>query len=97
MQAAEVTIYVTEYCGYCAMAKRLLSQKQVRFTQINVEGRDDLRTWLVKASGQRTVPQIFINGNSIGGFSELSALEKQGALDARLAEAPRADAPAMPR
>ena len=40
MQAAEVTIYVTEYCGYCAMAKRLLTEKQVRFTQINVEGRD---------------------------------------------------------
>ncbi|XWJ71623.1 glutaredoxin 3 [Sorangium cellulosum] len=97
MQAAEVTIYVTEYCGYCTMAKRLLTQKQVRFTQINVEDRDDLRAWLVKASGQRTVPQIFINGNSVGGFSELSALEKQGALDARLAEAPRADAPAMPR
>ncbi|WP_437966677.1 glutaredoxin 3 [Sorangium sp. So ce260] len=97
MQAAEVTIYVTEYCGYCTMAKRLLSQKQVRYTQINVEGRDDLRTWLVKASGQRTVPQIFINGVSIGGFSELSALEKQGELDPRLAEAPSADAPAMPR
>ncbi|WP_437732863.1 glutaredoxin 3 [Sorangium sp. So ce1335] len=97
MQAAEVTIYVTDYCGYCTMAKRLLSQKQVRFTQINVEDRDDLRAWLVKASGQRTVPQIFINGNSIGGFSELSALEKQGELDTRLAEAPRADAPTLPR
>ncbi|AUX47855.1 glutaredoxin [Sorangium cellulosum] len=97
MQAAEVTIYVTEYCGYCAMAKRLLTQKQVRFTEINVEGRDDLRAWMVKASGQRTVPQIFINGDSVGGFSELSALDKKGQLDARLNEPPRADAPTLPR
>ena len=97
MQAADVTIYVTDYCGYCAMAKRLLTQKQVRFTEINVESRDDLRAWLVKASGQRTVPQIFINGASIGGFSELSALDKQGGLDPRLGEAPSADAPPMPR
>ncbi len=97
MQAAQVTIYVTDYCGYCTMAKRLLSQKQVSFTQINVEGRDDLRAWLVKASGQRTVPQIFINGKSVGGFSELSALDKQGQLDTRLSEAPSADAPDLPR
>lgn len=97
MQAAEVTIYTTTYCGYCAMAKRLLAQKQVQFTEINVEGRDDLRAWLVEASGQRTVPQIFINGRSVGGFTELSALDKKGELDARLAEAPAAGAPAMPR
>src|SRR5690348_14944481 len=97
MQAADVTIYVTEYCGYCTMAKRLLSQKQVQFTQINVEGRDDLRAWLVKASGQRTVAQIFINGVSIGGFSVSSALEMQGQLDPCLAEAPSPDAPALPR
>ncbi|WP_437527724.1 glutaredoxin 3 [Sorangium sp. So ce726] len=97
MQAAEVTIYVTDYCAYCAMAKRLLTQKQARFTEINVENRDDLRAWLVKASGQRTVPQIFINGASVGGFSDLSALDKEGGLDPRLAEAPSADAPPMPR
>jgi glutaredoxin 3 len=97
MQAAEVTIYTTTYCGYCAMAKRLLAQKQVQFTEINVEDRDDLRAWLVEASGQRTVPQIFINGSSVGGFTDLSALDKKGELDARLAEAPGAGAPAMPR
>lgn len=97
MQAAEVIVYVTDYCGYCAMAKRLLTQKQVRFTQINVEARDDLRTWLAEASGQRTVPQIFINGKSIGGFSELAALDKKGELDALLREAPSADMPALPR
>jgi glutaredoxin 3 len=97
MQAAEVILYVTDYCGYCAMAKRLLTQKQARFTQINVEARGDLRAWLVEASGQRTVPQIFINGKSIGGFSELAALDRKGELDALLGEAPSADAPALPR
>jgi glutaredoxin 3 len=97
MQAAEVTIYVTDYCGFCARAKRLLTEKQVRFTEVNVEERQDLRTWLRKASGQQTVPQIFINGKSIGGFTDIAALHVAGELDALLAEAPEDAAPVMPR
>ena len=93
---ASVTIYTTTYCGFCVRAKSLLTQKHVRFTEVNVGERQDLRTWLVGASGQRTVPQIFINGASIGGFSELAALEKKGALDPLLAEAPPADMAALP-
>lgn len=97
MRAAEVTIYVTDYCGFCARAKRLLTEKKVRFTEINVEGRQDLRTWLHEVSGQSTVPQIFINGKSTGGFTDVAALDDSGELDALLDEEPDASGPAMPR
>jgi len=95
--AAVVTIYVTDYCGFCARAKRLLTEKRVRFTEVNVEDRTDLRAWLREASGQRTVPQIFINGRSVGGFTDISALDEAGELDPLLEEVPDADAPPMPR
>lgn len=95
--AAEVILYVTEYCGFCTRAKRLLTQKGVRFTEIHVEGRTDLRAWLREASGQHTVPQIFINGRSVGGFTDVSALDEAGELDPLLEAPPDADAPLLPR
>jgi glutaredoxin 3 len=97
MQAADVTLYVTGYCAYCTRAKHLLTEKRVSFTEINVDDRQDLRRWLRQVSGQQTVPQIFINGKSIGGFTELAALEKRGELDALLGDAPDAGAPAILR
>lgn len=93
---ASVTIYTTAYCGFCTRAKRLLSQKNVRYNEINVEERPDLRAWLVKASGQRTVPQVFINGKSVGGFSDISALDSEGKLDPLLGTPPSPDLPALP-
>jgi len=94
---AEVTIYVTEYCGFCARAKHLLSEKRVRYTEVSVEGRTDLRAWLREVSGQRTVPQVFINGRSVGGFTDVSALDEAGELDPLLEEPPEAGAPPLPR
>ncbi|AKT36182.1 glutaredoxin 3 [Chondromyces crocatus] len=94
---ANVTIYVTGYCPYCTRAKALLSQKGVKYTEVNVESRDDLRRWMHQASGQRTVPQIFINGQSVGGFSDIAALDKAGQLDPLLAKPAGPDSPAMPR
>jgi glutaredoxin 3 len=93
---ASVIIYTTEYCGFCTRAKRLLAEKQVKYTEIDVGDRPDLRTWLVKASGQRTVPQIFINGKSIGGFSDMSALDSAGKLDPLLSAAPAQDLAPLP-
>ncbi len=95
--AADVTIYVTGYCGFCVRAKRLLSEKGVRYTEVDVEGRDDLRTWLRQTTGQRTVPQVFINGQSVGGYTDIAALDEAGELDTMLREAPEAGAAAMPR
>ncbi len=92
---ADVAIYTTGVCPYCIAAKRLLDQKGAPYREIRVDDRDELREWLVEASGQRTVPQIFINGASIGGYSELADLQKAGKLDAVLASAPSADAVAL--
>jgi glutaredoxin 3 len=94
---AEVLIYTTGYCPYCQMAKQLLSRKKARFEEIDVEDRPDLRSWLLSASGQRTVPQVFINGQSVGGFTDISALDRKGELDRLLGEAKASAGPELPR
>lgn len=78
---AKIEVYTKQNCPYCVSAKRLLTKKGVAFEEIDVEDRDDLRRWLVEASGQMTVPQIFAHGRSLGGFSDIDALDKQGKLD----------------
>jgi glutaredoxin 3 len=94
---ADVQIYITTWCPYCTAAKSLLGRKGAAFTEIDVEGRQDLRRWLVSATGQRTVPQVFVNGQPLGGFSDIEALDQEGELDALLAEAPAGESPALPR
>ncbi len=81
MTAPKVTIYTTAYCPYCARAKRLLEKKGVAYEEIDAEGKDELRTWLVEKTGQQTVPQIFVGERSLGGFSDIDALDRKGLLD----------------
>lgn len=88
MAAAEVVVYLTPWCGYCRAAEALLQKKRVDYNRIDVSGDVETRQWLRERTGQRTVPQIFINNESIGGFSELSALERSGQLDAKLDQPP---------
>lgn len=97
MASAQVTVYSTDYCPFCARAKALLKQKRVDFVEVNVEDRPDLRSWLRSASGQTTVPQVFVNNRSIGGFSDMSALDHQGELDGLLGEPAPAGLQALPR
>lgn len=80
----EVRIYVTTRCPYCVMAKRLLESREIPYTSIDVTTDVETRQWLVEVSRQRTVPQIFIGERSIGGYDELSALDRAGKLDALL-------------
>jgi glutaredoxin 3 len=81
-----VEIYTTPICGYCAMAKRLLTSKGVRYTEIDVMAAPDKRSEMTRRSGGgRTVPQIFIDGAPVGGCDELHALERAGKLEALLA------------
>lgn len=87
---ADVQMYKTSYCPYCVRAAALLKRKGVAYREIDVSHDDATREWLVEATGQRTVPQIFINGQSIGGCDELHALERAGRLDALLNEPPAA-------
>ncbi len=84
MAAPKITVYTKQSCPFCVRAKRLLDRKGVSYEEISVEGRDDLRGWLVEKTGQMTVPQIFAGERSLGGFSDLSALDGEGKLDAIL-------------
>ena len=79
-----VRVYTKSNCPYCVRAKALLTKKGVAFEEIDVEKDDSLRTWLVEKTGQRTVPQIFIGERSLGGFSDVDALDRKGELDAIL-------------
>ena len=84
---AKVEVYSTNYCPYCMRAKALLRSKGVAFEEIDVTDDPELRAKMVKrAGGRRTVPEIFINGEIIGGCDELYALELSGELDTLLAQ-----------
>lgn len=82
---ARVRMYTTNVCPYCIRAKTLLKAKNVTFEEINVSGDHETREWLVKTTRRRTVPQIFINDEAIGGYDELRALDSTGELDKKLA------------
>jgi glutaredoxin 3 len=82
---AKVEIYSTMWCPFCHHAKRLLSNKGVEFTEIDVGmSGTKKKEMLVRAEGRRTVPQIFIDDVGIGGCDELYALESDGKLDPML-------------
>ncbi len=84
---AQIKIYTREYCGYCSAATSLLDGKQLAYEEIDCTGDDTIRAWLRTATGQSTVPQIFIDDRSIGGYTELRALARSGELDKLLADA----------
>jgi len=77
---AEVLIYRTTYCPYCDMAERLFASLDVAVKKIDVTNDPEQRSWLIKETGQRTVPEIFIEGKPIGGFSDANALHQRGEL-----------------
>jgi glutaredoxin 3 len=83
---SEVTVYRTRFCGYCVAAARLLQREHVGFRELDVSADPERRRWLVHATGQHTVPQIFIGERSIGGYEELAALVRNGELRTLLAE-----------
>ncbi len=82
----DVTIYTREYCGYCSRAKALLQSKGVDFVEHDATYSQELRAEMIaKANGGSTFPQIFINGDHVGGCDDLHALDREGKLDAMLA------------
>lgn len=82
-----VEIYTTPFCPYCQAAKRLLQKKGADYTEIDVSQDPDLRAKMTqRANGRRTVPQIFIAGQHVGGSDDLHALDYAGKLDPMLAE-----------
>lgn len=83
---AKIEIYTTPWCGYCARAKALLEKKGAAYEETDVMEDSVKRTEMRERSKRTTVPQIFINGQHIGGSDELAALEQAGRLDALLAQ-----------
>lgn len=83
---AKVEIYTTMWCGYCARAKSLLEKKGAAYQEMDVMEDAAKRSEMRERSKRTTVPQIFINGQHIGGSDELAALEQAGELDALLAQ-----------
>ena len=81
-----VTIYTTSYCPYCHAAKDLLESRGVAFEEIDVTGDHAERARLAERTGRRTVPQVFVGGEAIGGYDDLAALERDGRLGALLGE-----------
>lgn len=81
---AKVIIYTKDNCPYCKMAKELLSARHIAFNEIRVDLDESKRDEMMQLSNRRTVPQIFINDQSIGGYDDLAALAKSGKLDGLL-------------
>jgi len=84
VSAPAVTMYATGWCPYCARARALLEGKGVAWTEIDIEAEPARRADMIKRSGERTVPQIFIGDRHVGGSDELYALDRSGELDVLL-------------
>jgi glutaredoxin 3 len=83
---AKIEIYTTPFCGYCSRAKGLLDGKGAVYEEMDVMMDDKKRTEMRARAKRATVPQIFINGEYIGGSDELHALDSAGKLDALLTQ-----------
>lgn len=83
---AKVIVYSSAHCPYCVMAKQMLERKGVDFSEVRVDLDPAKRQEMMEKSKRRTVPQIFINNEAIGGYTDMLALEKARQLDTMLAQ-----------
>jgi glutaredoxin 3 len=90
---AHVVLYTTPWCGFCRAALALLQQRRISHVEVDVVGNDAARDWLAEITGQTTVPQVFVRGRSIGGYTELAALARNGELDRMLKASPQPQGP----
>jgi glutaredoxin 3 len=81
---AQVEIYTTMWCPYCARARALLQKKGVRFTEFDIDDEPSRRSEMIRRAGRTSVPQIFIDGEHIGGCDDMVALDRAGKLDPKL-------------
>ena len=80
---SKVEIYTWQYCPFCIRAKSLLKKKNINFTEYKIDGDEDSRALMTeRADGRRTLPQIFIDNEGIGGCDDLYTLENENKLDA---------------
>jgi glutaredoxin 3 len=86
IKMAKIIMYTTEVCPYCIRAEQLLLRKGVTLIdKIRVDLSPELRIAMVELTGRRTVPQIFIGDQHVGGYDDLAALDQAGLLNALLA------------
>lgn len=83
---SNIKVYTSPYCGYCSAAKHLLASRGYEFEEIDLWGNPILMQEIMRKSGQRTVPQIFIGEHSVGGYRELLAAASSGELEALAAD-----------
>ncbi|MBQ0822572.1 glutaredoxin 3 [Microvirga terrae] len=77
-----ITIYTKSWCPYCSAAKKLLGEKGVAFTEIDIEKKPEARAEMIqRANGRSTVPQVFIGEKHVGGCDDLYALDDRGQLE----------------
>ena len=76
-----ITMYTGPMCSFCDAAKRLFSRNNIKYQEIDISTKDNLRVEMIKkANGKRTIPQIFFDDHHVGGYMELRELEKNGKL-----------------
>ena len=81
----KVVMYCTEVCPYCVRAEQLLKRKGVTaIEKIRIDLQPEMRDIMIGKTGRRTVPQIFINGEHVGGYDDMAALDRAGKLDVML-------------
>jgi len=84
---AKILMYSTAVCPYCVRAEQLLKRKGIQeIEKIRVDLQPELRAAMVEKTGRRTVPQIYINGQHVGGYDDLASLDQAGELDKLLAK-----------
>ncbi len=86
---ANIEIYTKDWCSFCKGAKSLLNQKGLKYVELDVTHNHNLETEMQNRSNRRSVPQIFIDGNHIGGSDDLRALSRRGDLDGLTSEGSR--------
>lgn len=81
MSQPKIIVYSGRFCGYCTAAERLLQSKKVQYDLIKVDEDQAKFDHMMKITGRRTIPQIFIDDYHVGGFDDLAALNQSGKLD----------------
>ncbi len=84
MSQPKIVMYCGRFCGYCTAAERLLQSKNVKYERIKVDEDPSMFEHMMKITGRRTIPQIFIDDRHIGGFDDLVAINHSGELDTLL-------------
>lgn len=83
---AKIVMYCTAVCPYCVRAEQLLQRKGIKdIEKIRIDLQPEMRDVMIHKTGRRTVPQIYINDEHVGGFDDMAALDRAGKLDAMLA------------